>query len=111
MTDIDFDSLIIKAITSQVVEITHVQGLKSIADLVYNNENYKTVVHLIESSHINQLKSDKSLHERPDNQVIREYLMVYSFKDQTNQSYFAVFYDSDDPWQDLDLLKIIPFPL
>jgi hypothetical protein len=101
----DYNSYIIKAILAyNKFEINEVKNLQTINSRCYIQDEYDKIEDLIENREIDALKS------LPDNQGrSSEYLTVVEFKNQLDVFYIATIYDSDELWQDPEVIKIWPY--
>ncbi len=84
-------------------DINEVHNLEDIADMIFDRELYPSICSLIKEKNWDAVKSI----EIPAH-GFREYLSIYTFIDQNQNQYAATTYDSDELWQDPELIDIFP---
>lgn len=85
--------------------ISQVLDLIGINDLIHTLDTYNTIEELIKSGDIEKIKT---LSSENNFQAFRQYLHVYTFRDQNNNSFVATIYDSDALEQDPQVIKLYP---
>ena len=78
-------------------------GLKCIYFSLFDKQHYEQVSIRIRGKMIDSLQNLKS----PEKSDFNEYLEIYSFSDQNNKQYLATIYDSDELWQDPQIIDIL----
>ena len=98
-----YDQLIVKAITNfkKGIEVTGLQYVKS---LYYSETEYQKI--------IKQIK-EKRFEELVETHIykggLREYLEILTFCDQSGAQFIATIYDSDELWQDPEVIDVFPY--
>jgi hypothetical protein len=99
-----YDKLVIKSIleTNQF-NIQKVNGLESLAARCFIQDEYADIESLIKLNDIDAIR------KLPDNQgAANEYLDIVLFSDERLNSYIATIYDSNELWQDPQVIEIYP---
>ena len=98
----EYNDYVIKAIlTNEKFEITEVKGLQSLNSRCYVRNEYAQIENLIKDKNFNALKA------LPANEgESSEYLDIVEFKNQADKFYIATIYDSNELWQDPELIEI-----
>jgi hypothetical protein len=81
--------------------ITEVNGLVDIKSMSLQREEYPKIVELIKSSNIEALADLAG----PANKT-SEYISIMKFSDQIDKPYIVTTYDSDEIWQDPQVIDI-----
>ena len=84
--------------------ITEVNNLEVINDLLYERKEYGNIIDLTRKQDwegLNNIKNKKHT-------GFREYLQVVRFFDQSKKPYVVTIYDSDELWQDPEIIDIFP---
>lgn len=99
-----YNDFIIKAIIKNQDTITEVHSQESLKSLVFDREQYPNIALIIKS------KSWETINELSDNfsNDFREYLNVIKFKDQYGKTFIITIYDSDEMWQDPQIIELFP---
>lgn len=101
----EHDIFIAKLILSDIeYNIKEVHDLESIRFLSFNEEQYKKVRSLIKKQNWDQINEVKDL---PPGDF-GEHLDIKRFKDQNGKQYVTTIYDSDDLFQDPQIIDIFP---
>ena len=78
--------------------------MKSLKSLSFTEEQYKKVRGLIKKQDWSQINE---INDLPSGEF-REYLDIIKFKDQNGKQYVATIYDSDELFQDPQIIDIFP---
>jgi hypothetical protein len=98
-----FDSLVIKLILDfNTYDIKEVSDLNFAVSLFYSEENYQKIKEFIIANRLDELKTLQT----KNTDEFREYVEIFTFKDQSTALYAVTIYDSDALWQDPELLDI-----
>jgi hypothetical protein len=101
----EYDNYIADLILSDAeYNIKEVRDLESVKFVLFIEEQYKKIQDLIKKQEwkkVNELK-DLSAGE------FREYLDIKKFKDQDGKQYVTTIYDSDELFQDPQIIDIFP---
>ena len=97
------------AVTSQVVKknnfgITKIQDFISLKNLYFDNASYTDILNLLKANNLLAIKNI----EEPLKKGFREYLHIITFIDQQQRKFALTVYDSDELWQDPEIIDIIP---
>ena len=84
--------------------ITEVNNLEVIKDLFYERKDYSNITDLIIKQDWEGLKNIKDEKQTG----FREYLHLLKFSDQNKKHYLVTIYDSDELWQDPEIIDIFP---
>ena len=96
-----FDSYIVKSILAKNdFNITGVNELESVKSVVFDFKEYAEAEKLIMAGRIELIQ------ECPINKDFREYLEIMRFTDQNDNQYIVTVYDSDELWQDPEVIKV-----
>jgi hypothetical protein len=99
-----WNDLAIKAILlSNNINITEVNNFEIIKSLFFDKEKYQSIISLLEARDFETLEEM----EIKTKDELSEYLDIIKFSDQTNKSYIATIYDSNELWQYPKLIDII----
>ena len=99
-----WNDLVIKAILlDKEVDIKEVNNFESIQSLLFDSENYPTIISLIKNKRLDSLKE----FEVENKNGFGEYLDIIKFSDQNHKTYIATIYDNDELWQDPQIIDII----
>ncbi len=99
-----WNDLVIEAILlNNNLRITEVNNFEIIKSLFFDKEKYQSIISLLEAKDFDGIKAL----EIKSKGEFGEYLEIIKFSDQTNKSYIATIYDSDELWQDPELIDII----
>ncbi len=83
---------------------TEVHNLQHLKSLFYKEDEYQKVIQQI---------NDKKLEEVNDLDIkgegFREYLDIIKFEDQSGNAFIATVYDSDEMWQDPEILDVFKY--
>ena len=102
-----WDKLAIKAILSNKdFEILEVRNYKSIKSLIFDQKEYPSIVSLINEKDWESLKT----FGKTEKEGFGEYLNIIRFSSRDENKYIAMIYDSDELWQDPEILEIILLP-
>ncbi len=100
-----FNSFVIKGIlANNEFGITKVNELKSIQSVVFDFSEYPVAEELIKSGQF-YFVNQSCVQTFP-----REYLEIMKFTDQHSDRYLVTVYDSDELWQDPQIIKIFVYP-
>ena len=98
----NYDKLIIKTILScKDFNIEEVNDFESIKSITFNKEQYTLITCLILEHNWEYIKNIDS-----DTNGFREYLEIIKFSDQNKKPHIATIYDSDELWQDPQVLDV-----
>ena len=101
--DLKYNSYVTAGIlTKNDFGIEEVNNLESIKSLRFSFADYSKVEEYIKSGNF-QLIEDSV-----ETSQFREYLEIMQFTDQDNKRYVVSVYDSDELWQDPDVIRIYP---
>lgn len=101
----EYDSFIAELILSDPeYNIKEVRDLESIKFMLFIEEQYKKVRDLIKKQDWKKINELKDL---PAGES-REYLDIKKFKDQNGKQYVTTIYDSDELFQDPQVIDIFP---
>lgn len=84
--------------------ILQVQKLECIYSSLFDENQYPTLLSILREAKYDQLPQS----QLSQTTQLREYLMAYKFVDQGDKEYLATVYDSDELWQDPQIVDIIP---
>jgi hypothetical protein len=99
-----WNDLVIRAILfDQDTQIKEVNNFESIQSLLFDSEKYPGIISLIKSKTLDGLKE----FDGEKKNELREYLDIIKFSDQNHNTYVATVYDSDELWQDPQIIDII----
>ena len=84
--------------------IKEVSDLESVRVLLFSEEHYKKVRSLIKKQDWDQINETKDL----STGEFREYVNIMRFKDQNRKQYVTTIYDSDELFQDPQIIDIFP---
>src|SRR5688572_1509748 len=85
----------------QPIKFSTINNLEFIKSTGFDADEYRTIAASIEDygiEAVNALKECKSFED----------LTIYKFSDDTGRCYLAAIYDSDELWQDPELLDVFP---
>lgn len=102
--NVSFSDYVIKSVLlNNQFGIKEVKKIEDIHSMIFERQEYQKIVTLIKS---NKLESLKKLPEK----YIKtsEYLSVMKLLDQNNEEYIVTVYDSDQLWQDPQVIDIFP---
>lgn len=103
-----FNDHVVKRVISKnefgIKEVKEIEDLKS---MLFARQQYPDIVRLIKQVDF------KSIRDFPDSHAgtiegFREYLSVMKFIDQNDREYCVTVYDSDELWQDPEVIDIFP---
>lgn len=83
-------------------DIKSIKYLECLYSSIFSQDHYKQVVTLIKKANISDLLNLSS----PENSTFNEYLELYSFSDQHDRKYFTTIYDSDELYQNPQVIEI-----
>lgn len=97
-----YDKLVVKSILeTNEFNIHEIHSLESIKARCFSREEYPDIERLIKLNNVDAIK------KLPDNQgTANEYLDIVLFSDEKLNSYIATVYDSDELWQDPQVMQI-----
>lgn len=99
----EYDVFIAELILSdREYDIKEVRDLESLKSLSFTEEQYKKIRGLIRKQDWSQINEVNDL---PSGEF-REYLDIIRFKDQNDKQYVATIYDSDELFQDPQIIDI-----
>jgi hypothetical protein len=84
-------------------DIKEVNNFESIQSLLFDSEKYPEIISLIRNNRLDSLKE----FEKEKKNEFREYLEIIKFSDQDDRTYIATIYDSDELWQDPQIIDLI----
>ncbi|MCY7293039.1 MAG: hypothetical protein LH615_12740 [Ferruginibacter sp.] len=97
-----YDQRVIKSIIShKESNISEVKDLQSIIAMAFDPKNYSTITSLIKENNWEKIKAFD--HNQGG---FREYLDILKFTDQNMTSHIVTVYDSDELWQDPEVVDI-----
>lgn len=85
-------------------DIKEANNFEQIKSLFFDKETYTVILNLINKKDWDKIKNFNT--ERKEG--LREYLDIFRFTDQNQMSYVVTIYDSDELWQDPQIIDIIP---
>ena len=94
---------IIAILIKSDLDVAEVTKLDCIADMIFDRQQYPAISLLIKEKNWKAIES----RDTPAAEY-REYLSIYTFHDQAQQLYAVTIYDSDELWQDPEVLDIFP---
>ena len=100
-----WDLSVIKQVTTKNnFGIVSVRRFQSIKELYFENNSYSNIVNLIKENNF------KAIEEIPqgEKKSFREYLSIITFRDQDERKYVMTIYDSDELYQDPEIMEIFP---
>ena len=101
-----YDSYVIKSILSvNEFGITAVRNLESLKCIYFSRDVYLIMKELILNGNIQAIKN---FLENNDEKSFGEYLDILKFSDQCEHTYIATVYDSNEMWQDPQIIEIFP---
>jgi hypothetical protein len=101
----DFDMYVVNSIlANNNFGIKEVLDIKSIKSMYFNQDVYSSVKKLIAEGNIGGIEKLPMSKERDT-----EYLDIMLFRDQVGKTYFVTVYDSNDLWQDPQVIEIFPY--
>ena len=108
MTEVNiWDQKLIKEILLHVdFKITEVNEPEVIQSALFKKEKYPFIISLIKNKDWEGLK----MNEDQNSAGFREYLYILKFFDQNKLFHVATIYDSDELWQDPEIIDIFPLP-
>ncbi len=104
MSRTSYDISIIRAIEeSKNFSLSQIQDVKCIKSCFYEKEHYEKIIQAIKNKQWEVLTDTQR-----DVQIqgFREYLDIIEFSDQHGTLFIALIYDSDELWQNPDVLDI-----
>ena len=100
-----FNSIVKKSILNKTgVDITDVHELESVRSLFFDKDEYPKILKKIKENRIEEIKEADV-----DIDGFREYLEIMKFTDQNGAVWITTIYDSDELWQDPEVIDIILF--
>ncbi len=100
-----WDRKVIKAILAdRLLNIIEVKELETVQSLFYSTDEYAQIKNLIEQKQYEVILNT----EQERNKDFGEYLIIIKFKDHNNKIFFATVYDSDELWQDPQIIDFFP---
>jgi hypothetical protein len=100
-----YSSLIAKSILSNKAwDIKEVRSLEVIKMVNFSKEEYKQVEALLRTQDLIAVTQLPEIQK----QGFQEDLLVVKFKNQNESEFIATVYDSDELWQDPDVIDIFP---
>ena len=102
-----YGNLVTKTILScKDFNIKEVNDLESIKSMIFNVEQYILITSLIKEQ---DWKNLKNLDDKTNStNGFRQYLEIIKFFDQNKKAHIATIYDSDELWQDPQVIDIFP---
>lgn len=101
----DYDISVFKAIiTDPFANVTEILNLKNVYSALFDADYYPTIKKLLVENKLCELPNANF----QQGGFFREYLEVYSFENQDQQKHYATLYDSDELFQDPQIIDIIP---
>jgi hypothetical protein len=95
-----FDSNVTKEIlASNKFGVTELVNIESLRDAYFEKEKYVIIEQLIKNGDFDSIK------QMPENKT-PEYLHVIKFTDQRGKAFVVTVYDSDELWQDPQVIEI-----
>jgi hypothetical protein len=88
-------------VSTKTFDISEVNNLESIRSLTFEQDDYKLIVGLIKEQNWEQISA---IEKAPNG--FREYLDIIRFSDQNGKIQIATIYDSDELWQDPQIIDI-----
>lgn len=82
-------------------EVNHLERLKT---LHYSQDEYQRVLRLINERKLEEL-NDLDIRS----EGFKEYVDIMRFEDENGTSFMATIYDSDEMWQDPQVMNIFPY--
>lgn len=83
--------------------IIEVHDIEEVSSMYFIRSEYPEIIMLIKNGGLDAIRSMvKNTSED------REYLYIISFRDQRNTKYIATIYDSDELWQDPEVMEVFP---
>lgn len=106
MTELSkWDILAVNAILStKDFKIQQVNDYESIKSLTFDQKQYQSIASLLRNK---DWESIEALTDSKGN-FFGEYLDIIKFSSQDGSQYIATVYDSDELWQDPEVIEIIP---
>jgi hypothetical protein len=104
------DDSYISKVKSEILAHDNSFGIEQIVNLhslkfgYFDQSDYKNLSCLIKAGQIRQIQHWPLITSG------REYLDVLAFKDQSNKTYLVSIYDSDDLWQDPQVIELHKLP-
>ena len=104
MTDLNsYEKTVVKSILAcKEFGITEVKEYECIKSMSFNQEQYDSISSLIKEYNWKAVDDYESSY----NNDSRQYLEIVKFSDQNNQIRIATLYDSDELWQDPQVIQI-----
>ncbi|TMI62463.1 MAG: hypothetical protein E6H07_13675 [Bacteroidetes bacterium] len=100
----NWDVIVIKQlIPSNNLGITQIRNFTTIKNLYFEKESYANILNLIKA---NDLKAVRGIEQLPK-KGFGEYLHIVTFTDQDHQNYAITVYDSDELYQNPEIIDII----
>ena len=97
-----FEEHIIGAILSQKeFEINKIENLTCLVTKLFSKEQYPEIESFLKCGDIQAIENLLEIKS-----PIKEYLDVYHFTDHSSTNYYASIYDSDELWQDPQLIAL-----
>src|SRR5690349_16374825 len=102
----DFESYVVSSIlANNEFGIKEVKEMEGIRTMILNRQHYPEIVELIKQNNFNTIQN------LPENSIrTSEYLSIMRFADQSGKKYAVTVYDSDDLFQDPQVIDIFPLP-
>jgi Elongation factor Tu C-terminal domain len=89
-------------VSSNQFGIETIRNLQSVKSTMYNAEEYRSIKSLLEQNKWHEIKeTSKKIAS------FGEYLDIVTFLDEIGKKYIASIYDSDELWQDPELIEVI----
>jgi hypothetical protein len=85
------------------LSITEVRNLTFLKGLNFDKEKYSSIAELIKQKRIDEIKQLPDIKPKTF-----EDLSIFQFNDQNDNLYVVTVYDSDELWQDPQIIEIYP---
>ena len=107
MQEIDnYSNYVIKAIHSaKGQEFSAVGQLKCISSSLFVREQYSALLDSLKAGQFEYLPKEIEY----AGTKFREFIYIYSFVDQDRREWFATIYDSEELWQDPEVIDLLRF--
>lgn len=102
-TDIYSEHIIKAILSAKGNEIRAVSDIACISSAFFDRDQYPALLSRLKNGETEGLTNDIGHTEN----TFREYLYVYHFFDQDKRKWFATIYDSDELWQDPELIDLV----
>ncbi|HEV7349854.1 hypothetical protein [Telluribacter sp.] len=100
-----YDKAVVEAIMKcKEFSGTEVHNLRRLKSLFYKEDEYQKVIQQVKDKKLEEL-NELDIH----GEGFREYLDIMKFQDQSGTAFIVTIYDSDEMWQDPQVLDVFQY--